>query len=164
MLKKTVSIFAVAVILNLSGYLFAGEAKTDVPSKRAAVITAIKGSVEIRHDAGNAEWAAASVGAGIAQGCAVRTGKDSSATISVNGGAERITAELDSGSRFTMVDLSVKSTAGKNNTLMSLEAGKVTVKTENMSPGSVFEIKTPTSVVSSQGPSSSFNVQVERID
>jgi hypothetical protein len=103
------------------------------------------------------------VNAAVKDGYIIRTGEDSAATLNINGTGESIIVELDARTKFSIVELD-GTAGGKNSTLLSLAEGKIAARAKNMLPGSVFEIKTPTSIVSSQGPNSSFNVQVDRID
>jgi hypothetical protein len=163
MIRRSAVTIALAVILALPGRLFAWDTGTDTVKKKKARITAVKGSVEVKSPANKSEWVPGAVNAAVKDGYIIRTGEDSAATLNINGTGESIIVELDARTKFSIVELD-GTAGGKNSTLLSLAEGKIAARAKNMLPGSVFEIKTPTSIVSSQGPNSSFNVQVDRID
>lgn len=164
MRKLYISFAVIAIILGSCACLLAQNEDAGAAVKRTAILRAVSGEVEVKSSADNSEWVPATAGLAIAQGYSVRTGSGSSVTIDIYDGAEKITTELGSQSRLSVLEISYGSESGGSSVLFSLEAGKATAKTENMAKGSSFEIKTPTSIVSSQGPNSSFNVQVDRLE
>lgn len=164
MLRMVGAIFAVMVTVNSAGNLLAEETAIATQARRAATLGEVRGAVEWKANPEVAEWTAGVKDTHLPAGSVIRTGRDSIVVIQINGDAENITAELDSESRLSIVELAISTSSGKKSTMLSLELGKATIKTKNISPGSILEIKTPTSIVSSQGRNSSFNVQVERLE
>lgn len=137
------------------------EAKLVMKPQRIAVLAEVKGTVEVKPATDKAVWVAGKASTSLLRGDEIITGKDSKAVIHINGDPESIRVELEGESRLTIVELVTDALTKSKGTLLSLGIGKATVRTRNMTPGSSLEIKTPTSIVSSRGVSSSFSVQVE---
>lgn len=153
---------AIMVFCLIAGE-YAAYAAAPIYRDRTAELYEISGSVEMK-SGDNGGWSAAKIGTTVPVGGSVKTGKDSYATIRIDDGAETIFIELDSDSKLTLVELATGRTTGNKTTLVSLDMGKANVKAKNLSKSSVFEIKTPTSVLKTQGSDSSFNVQVEKLE
>lgn len=165
MRKYIYTILVVAILMVQASGAFAEGRKIALKPRRLAFLAGFKGAVEWKDGAPGSDWASAAEDTALSAGSTVRTGKDSSAVIMINGDsgdAESVSIELDSESRISIVEMAVNASTGNKSSLLSLELGKADVKAKNLRKGSVFEVKTPTSVISAQGSDSSFRIQVER--
>lgn len=162
---------------NLQKYLFialitcisstAGADSNNTPSTaeisgRSATMAEVQGTVEMKPSSEKAVWVAAAANTSLAQGDIIRTGEKSYAFIHINGASGNAVIELKENSQLTIVTLARAASRENRSTLLSLDIGEANIKTKNMDKRSVFEVKTPTSIIAAEGNSSSFMVQVEK--
>lgn len=149
----------IAMILSVSSI---GNAADEM--KRTAVLASVDGSVEMKPSSEKAVWVAGAANTSLAAGDSVKTGKDAHAIVRIDGGAGDIIAELKSQSQLTILEMTANAATKKTTTLLSLDIGEATFKTNKTIDGSKLEVKTPTSIVASEGDTSSFSVQVEKVE
>jgi hypothetical protein len=161
MLKAIKIISVTAVIFNMGLGALVAEANTLIKPQEMATLAEARGTVEVKPAAGKAVWVAGAASTSLVQGDMIRTGTDSAATIRINEGAGSIVVELANDSLLSIVKLMTNVSTGTKDILLSLDLGEATIKTKDTDQRSKFEIKTPTSIVSSNGGSSSFSVNAE---
>lgn len=164
MIRSVRVIFAAIIVFGFAECRGIAEAKLAMSPRRTAVLAEVRGTVEVKPATDKAVWVAGTASTSLEPGDIIRTGKDSAAAIRINGGVESIVAELKSESQLSIIALTADAATGRKSTMLSLKIGEVMVRTKNMNPGSNFDIATPTSIVTSRGGSSSFSVQVERLE
>jgi len=135
-----------------------------IQEKRTAKVVSLEGPVQVKLVT-EKDWISAETGMTLGENDIVRTRKNSTAIIRLNGAGETAEIELKENSQLMFLELVKDSERKTQNTLLDLAAGEVMIKTDGI-PGidSKFEVKTPTSVVAVQEGTASFSVKVERLD
>ncbi len=150
----------IALILTLAAFI--ATASHADSAKRTAVLAAVQGSVEVKPAMG--EWVPGRARTALAEGDFIKTGKNSWALITIGGPAETATVELRETSNMELKTLTANEKTGMSTTLLDLYAGEVMVKARAADEDkSMFEVKTPTSIVAVQGGKASFSVKVDQM-
>jgi hypothetical protein len=129
--------------------------------KRTALLSDFSGRAEVKDASG--KWQPAAKGMVLGQGDVIRTLKDSSAQLALDGDIQSATVNLKQNSQLTIAELYKDQDKNSQNTLLDLALGEVLIKTKKLQEaGSRFEVKTPTSIVGVRG--TEFSVAVEAVE
>jgi len=143
------------LILVLGIFSFALAEET----KRIATIYELNGKVEVKTNQG--KWIPAEVGMILNQGDSIRTQKNSSAILNLDGDAQTAQVEIRENTNLSLAEL--KEEKDKQTTLLDLSLGQILIKAKKLqSEESKFEVKTPTSIVGVRG--TTFSVTVEAVE
>jgi len=143
---------AVFATLILTSCAFA---QTD---QRVAVVMEVEGKVEVK-TAGN-KWQPATVGTILKQNDTIRTSKNSSAVLNLDGKAQTAIVEVNQRTELSLAEMAAVKDKNIQKTLLDLSLGNILIKAKKLhSEKSSFEVKTPTSVVAVRG--TTFAVSVE---
>ncbi len=153
---KTLKAICVVIIS-----LFVVSAVFSAETKRTAKISSFTGQPSVRMS-GQKDWTDVVKGTVIHQGDTLKTGKDASARVNVDGNGESATVDVLPGSNLTFTQLLKDAEKGTDKTLLDLAIGEVLIKAEKLQGDSKFEVKTPTSVAGVRG--TKFSVKVEAIE
>jgi hypothetical protein len=104
------------------------------------------------------EWIPGEDGMVILPGDQVRTSKDSTVMIILDGGKVG-NIEVKEGSLFTLLRADIDPATGDKKTLLNLAVGKMMVKAETLTGNSSFEVQTPSAITGVRG--TLFEVEVE---
>lgn len=130
-------------------------------AKRIATVVEVKGVVEAR--VALKPWKPAEVGMALGEGDLIRTGKDSSAFLNLDGKAETATVQVKENTKLGLAQLLENKAKGTQTTLLDLALGNILIEAKKLhSEKSSFEVKTPTSIVGVRG--TTFAVSVEAIE
>jgi len=139
--------------LALSSFAIAQET-----SQRVAVIMQVEGKVEVKTAA--KAWQPARVGMALNQNDTIRTKKNSSATLNLDGKAQTAIVEVKEKTELSLAEMVAVKDKDIQRTLLDLSLGNILIKAKKLHSGkSSFEVKTPTSVVAVRG--TTFAVSVE---
>jgi len=128
---------------------------------RIASITEIEGKVQVK--LAGERWKAAEVGMVLKQKDAIRTRRNSTAVLNVNGNAQTAIVQMKENSHLSLAKLIEDAKKGSQKTLLDLSLGSILIKAQKLhSKKSSFEVKTPTSIVGVRG--TTFSVIVEAIE
>ena len=145
--KKIIrSLFCISILGCAATVIMSATAVAMGPKHTAKVI-ALKGAAEIRVPKAK-DWVPAKAGSILNEGDILKTDKDSSAVIELDG--KDITARIvaEEHVQLLFLKLASKDKKGVQKTLLDLGAGKITVTTARAKgERSTFEIKTPTSII-----------------
>ena len=142
--------------------LFATPVFSEDMARKARVVD-IEGDVMVRERGG--VFAPAELGTELSQGDLIKTGAGSAALLFIDG-IETAQVQVYENSQLLMGELLIDREAKSQSTLLDLAMGKVLVKSKKiLSEDTVFEVKTPTTVVGVMGEmDSTFSVEVEAIE
>jgi len=144
---------AVFATLILTSCAFA-----QLTDQRVAVVMEVKGKVEVK-TAGK-KWQPATVGTILKQNDTIRTNKNSSAVLNLDGKAQTATVEVNQKTELSLAEMAAVKDKNIQETLLDLSLGNILIKAKKLhSEKSSFEVKTPTSVVAVRG--TTFAVSVE---
>ncbi|MBI4970580.1 MAG: FecR domain-containing protein [Candidatus Omnitrophica bacterium] len=135
-------LISVFLILSSNSFLHA-------QVQRLASVVESKGKVEFLR-AKQTDWNAARKGTVLKTGDSVRTAKDASAVLAVEGVGEPSMIKVAGGTTLKLSDLALDEKTGAQNTLLDMAIGDVLVSTKPKS-GSQFQVKTPTSIIGARG-------------
>ena len=126
-----------------------------------ATVTEINGKVEVKSLKG--KWVVATLGMVLKEGDIIRSKKNSTALLNVNGKGQTATVQLKENSQLELAQLIVDKNKGTQKTLLDLALGEILIKAQKLhSADSAFEVKTPTSIVGVRG--TTFEVSVEAVE
>ncbi|MFH0764494.1 MAG: FecR domain-containing protein [Candidatus Omnitrophota bacterium] len=150
----------VVCVLILS--LLAASAAFSAEARRTAKITSITGEANVKPD-GQEAWTSAAKGMILNEGDMLKTGKDSTARVNLDGDGETATVDISPNSNLMLAELLQDKEKGTQTTLLDLALGEILIKAEKLhTTESKFEVKTPTSVVGVRG--TKFSVKVEALE
>jgi hypothetical protein len=130
-------------------------------TKRVATIAEVNGVVEVK--IAKEAWKPAAAGMTLNEGDLIRTRKDSSALLNVDGKAEIATVEVKENTQLKLAQLLEDKEKATQTTLLDLTLGNILIKAKKLhSEKSSFEVKTPTSIVGVRG--TTFAVSVETVE
>jgi len=128
-------------------------------AKREARILTIRGYADVK-SMGSDEWMPAELDMVLAEGDILKTGEASWVLLSINEAGE---VEMEENSQLTLTELMKDEEEGTQKTLLDLAVGEILIKAKKLhTPESMFEVKTPTSVVGVRG--TKFSVKVEALE
>lgn len=129
--------------------------------KRIAAIAEVKGTVEVKTAQG--KWIPAQLKMVLNQGDMIRTRKDSSALLNLDGMAQTATVEVKQNSQLRLAELVEDKKETVQTTLLDLALGEILIQAKKLhSEKARFEVKTPTSIVGVRG--TTFAVSVEAVE
>ena len=135
-----------------------------IQKKQTAKVLKAEGPVQIKLVA-EKNWIDAKPGTELGENDIVRTRKNSTVIIGLNGNGKIAEIELKENSQLMFLELVKDNERKTQNTPLDLAAGEAVIKTHDLAGiDSKFEIKTPTSAVAVQEGSASFSIKVERLD
>ncbi|MBI3315892.1 MAG: FecR domain-containing protein [Candidatus Omnitrophica bacterium] len=143
-------------ILSPSVY---GEVEGTDPAPDEARVLEVIGDVQYQK-AGTGDWRPLTQNATLAEGDAIKTGKDSQAKLLMGGANSAAEVVLKKESQFSFKDLKHDPNKKADTTLLDLEMGSILVNAAKLPKESKFQVKTPTSMVGIRG--TKFEVTVER--
>ena len=117
--------------------------------QREAKVIEVNGKAEILRS-GQTAWSSARKGSILKIGDSLKTSKNASAVIEIDGVAEPSMINVASNTEVKMSDLGLDEQTGTESTLIDLAIGDVLVDTKPKA-GSQFQVKTPTSIVGARG-------------
>ncbi|MBI4398581.1 MAG: FecR domain-containing protein [Candidatus Omnitrophica bacterium] len=130
-------------------------------SLREAVITEMKGDVQIRRFGAN-DWLSAEKGITLQEKDSIRTGKDSKAELTLSGkGSPSGTVHVSENSEMSLDKLMIDQ-EGWEQTLLDVRVGKILIRARTLEGDSQFEVKTPTSIAGVRG--TEFEVIVDKAE
>lgn len=130
-------------------------------TKRSATISGIEGIVEVKIE--KKSWLKAEIGMILNQGDMVRTRRDSSCLLDLDGGAQTAIVEMKENSQLKLAQVLEDKDKGTQKTLLDLSLGEILIKAKKLhSEKASFEVKTPTSIVGVRG--TTFSVAVEAME
>jgi hypothetical protein len=130
-------------------------------SQRTAVLSDFKGTVEVK--SGQNDWIPATMNMVLKQGDVLRTKKDASAMLQLDGAAQTATIEVKENSQLQLAEILENKTEQTQSTLLDLALGEILIKAKKLnSEKSKFEVKTPTSIIGVRG--TTFSVAVEAVE
>jgi len=153
MKKLLLAIFLTTVLFSLA---IAQETK-----QRVAVVGQIKGTVEAK--TANNVWKPATEGMVLNQNDTIRTQKNSSAILNLDGKAQTAIVEVKENTELSLAEMIESKDKNTQKTLLDLSLGNILIKAKKLQgEKSGFEVKTPTSVVAVRG--TTFAVSVEAVE
>jgi hypothetical protein len=152
--KWNVLFLSTALIFGQTNLLRAEDLSSE--TIRTATIKEMHGTVEIRH-AGEASWQPAAKNMVLNKGASLRTGIASSVDLVITGG-EGSEVRVVENTEFTFEQLDFDHSKGITKTLLDLTIGKVLISSDDLTPGTDYNVQTPTSLVGIRG--TMFEVEV----
>ena len=152
---KTLKVICVVVLA-----LFVASAAFSAETKRTAKIGSFTGQPSVKI-AGQNDWTNVVKDMIISEGDTLKTDKDATARVKVDGNGEAATVDVSPGSNLTFTQLLKNTEDGTEKTMLDLALGEVLIKAEKLQGDSKFEVKTPTSIAGVRG--TKFSVKVEAI-
>lgn len=153
---KTLKVICVMILS-----CFVASAVFSAEMKRTAKVISFTGQPSVKI-AGQKEWANIGKGTIINEGDTLKTGKDASARVNVDGNGEAATVDVSPGSNLTFTQLLKDTSKDIDRTMLDLAVGEVLIKAQKLHGDSKFEVKTPTSISGVRG--TKFSVKVEAIE
>jgi hypothetical protein len=154
---KKIMLLTTALSLLFATTVFSGD------MARKARVVDIEGQVMVKE--GGGVFAPAELGTELSQGDLIKTGAGASALLFIDG-IETAQVQVYENSQLLMGELLIDRKAKSQSTLLDLAVGKLLVKSKKIhNKSSVFEVKTPTTVVGVMGDmDSTFSVEVEVLE
>lgn len=154
-MKTNKLVLALGMVLAMISFCIAAE------TVRVADIIDVKGGVQVKTLQGS--WQVATAGMTLNQGDIIRTEKNSSALLNVDGNGETASVEIKENTQLKLAELKTNKAQATQTTMLDLAVGEILIKAQKLhSEKSKFEVRTPTSIVGVRG--TTFSVAVEAVE
>lgn len=150
-------IICLAIVLGISSVLFGIEqGKPRDPKLYFAQITFLIGDVKVKR-VNSYEWISASKDMKLSEGDTIKTGFGANAELKIVSSGIESTMKVRERAEVKIHTLHYDKRSGKPKSVLDLATGEVLIKARSAGP-SLFEVKTPTSIVGVRGTVFSVNV------